>query len=114
MNLALFRAIDMLNDKNDLVSFEQFKRYRYHYFFSSTMHICIYILKAIFRSWPILTQESSIDDIHSLMYTILKKPELDYLTPDDFLPVLEDIVLNHPALQFLENNITFQERYSKS
>lgn len=48
------------------------------------------------------------------MYTILKKPELDYLTPDDFLPVLEDIVLNHPALQFLENNITFQERYSKS
>ncbi|KAL7322387.1 hypothetical protein PS15p_212008 [Mucor circinelloides] len=88
MNLALFRAIDMLNDKNDLVSFEQFK-----------------------RSWPILTQESSIDEIHSLMYTILKKPELDYLTPDDFLPVLEDIVLNHPALQFLENNITFQERY---
>lgn len=47
------------------------------------------------------------------MYFILKKPELDYLTPDDFLPVIEDIVLNHPALQFLENNITFQERYSK-
>lgn len=68
----------------------------------------------IFRSWPLLTQEASIDDIHSLMYTILKKPELEYLTPDDFLPVLEDIVLNHPALQFLENNITFQERYSKS
>lgn len=55
-----------------------------------------------------------MDDIHSLMFTILKKSELDYLTPDDFLPVLEDIVLNHPALQFLENNITFQERYSKS
>ncbi|CAO3615992.1 unnamed protein product [Mucor fragilis] len=88
MNLALFRAIDMLNDKNDQVTFAQFQ-----------------------RSWPLLTQEASIDDIHSLMYTILKKPELEYLTPDDFLPVLEDIVLNHPALQFLENNITFQERY---
>ncbi|KAL9553662.1 hypothetical protein MBANPS3_003195 [Mucor bainieri] len=88
MNLALFRAVDMLNDKNDQVTFAQFQ-----------------------RSWPLLTQEASIDDIHSLMYTILKKPELDYLTPDDFLPVLEDIVLNHPALQFLENNITFQERY---
>ncbi|GAN07199.1 protein phosphatase 2, regulatory subunit B'', alpha isoform X4 [Mucor ambiguus] len=88
MNLALFRAIDMLNDKNDQVTFAQFQ-----------------------RSWPLLTQEASVDDIHSLMYTILKKPELNYLTPDDFLPVLEDIVLNHPALQFLENNITFQERY---
>ncbi|KAI8640263.1 hypothetical protein BD408DRAFT_445275 [Parasitella parasitica] len=92
MSLALFRAIDMLNDQNDQVTFEQFE-----------------------RSWPILIQEhikkSSIDDIHSLMYFILKKPELDCLTPDDFLPVLEDIVLNHPALQFLEDNITFQERY---
>ncbi|KAK4511989.1 Serine/threonine protein kinase [Mucor velutinosus] len=88
MNLALFRAIDMLNDKNDQVTFAQFQ-----------------------RSWPLLTQDASMDDIHSLMFTILKKSELDYLTPDDFLPVLEDIVLNHPALQFLENNITFQERY---
>ncbi|KAF1796344.1 hypothetical protein FB192DRAFT_1406489 [Mucor lusitanicus] len=88
MNLALFRAIDMLNDKNDQVTCAQFQ-----------------------RSWPLVTQQASIDDIHSLMYTILKKPELNYLTPDDFLPVLEDIVLNHPALQFLENNITFQERY---
>lgn len=78
------------------------------------IHNTMHIKKVIFRSWPLVTQQASIDDIHSLMYTILKKPELNYLTPDDFLPVLEDIVLNHPALQFLENNITFQERYSRS
>jgi serine/threonine-protein phosphatase 2A regulatory subunit B'' len=46
------------------------------------------------------------------MYTIIKKPDTDNITPDDFLPILEDIVLHHPSLQFLENSMTFQERYS--
>lgn len=52
------------------------------------------------------------NDMDLLIYTILKKLDADTLTPDDFLPILEDIVLYHPSLQFLENNMAFQERYS--
>ncbi|KAG2233373.1 hypothetical protein INT48_000376 [Thamnidium elegans] len=62
-------------------------------------------------NWTFLTKDYDYNDTDSLIYYILKKPEFNCITPDDFLPVLEDIVLNHPALQFLENNITFQERY---
>lgn len=67
----------------------------------------------MYRNWDLLTKDYDYSDPDSLIYHILKKPEFNCITPDDFLPVLEDIVLNHPALQFLENNVTFQERYSK-
>jgi serine/threonine-protein phosphatase 2A regulatory subunit B'' len=60
-----------------------------------------------------LTQgEDHTNDIDLLIYAILKKPDADTITPNDFLPILEDIVLNHPSLQFLEDNMAFQERYS--
>ncbi|KAI9482740.1 MAG: hypothetical protein EXX96DRAFT_555457 [Benjaminiella poitrasii] len=88
MNLALFRATDTLNSQNDQVSLDQFK-----------------------KAWSILTRGIDISDIDTLIYSILKKSENDHVTPDDFLPVLEDIILNHPALRFLENNEAFQERY---
>ncbi|KAI7883383.1 uncharacterized protein EV154DRAFT_568064 [Mucor mucedo] len=84
MNLALFRAME----QNDVITLEQFK-----------------------ENWDLLTKDYDYSDPDSLIYHILKKPEFNCITPDDFLPVLEDIVLNHPALQFLENNVTFQERY---
>ncbi|KAI8886843.1 hypothetical protein K501DRAFT_158722, partial [Backusella circina FSU 941] len=84
MNLALFRAIDTC--QNDKISFIQFQ-----------------------KGWKKLTQ--GCHDFETFFYNILKKPEFSYITPDDFLPILEDVVLNHPALQFLEDNMTFQERY---
>ncbi|KAI9249596.1 hypothetical protein EDC94DRAFT_698236 [Helicostylum pulchrum] len=86
MNLALFRATQ--DQPNDCITLEQFE-----------------------DNWSFLTKDYDYNDTDSLIYYILKKPEFNCITPDDFLPVLEDIVLNHPALQFLENNITFQERY---
>ncbi|KAI7906199.1 uncharacterized protein BX663DRAFT_549296 [Cokeromyces recurvatus] len=88
MNLAFFRAIDALYSQNEQVTFEHFK-----------------------KSWSIFTREIDKNDIDTLIYYILKKPENDFIVSNDFLPILEDIILNHPALQFLENNIAFQERY---
>ncbi|KAI8087727.1 uncharacterized protein B0P05DRAFT_532044 [Gilbertella persicaria] len=50
-------------------------------------------------------------DDKSLYFNILKKTNSQWIVPGDFLPVLEDVVRNHPGLQFLVNNPMFQERY---
>lgn len=104
MNLALFRAME----QNDVITLERFKEYEK----KKLPHMCTMLI-FVYRNWDLLTKDYDYSDPDSLIYHILKKPEYNCITPDDFLPVLEDIVLNHPALQFLENNVTFQERYSK-
>ncbi|KAI8985251.1 hypothetical protein BDB01DRAFT_850292 [Pilobolus umbonatus] len=86
MNVAFFRVLYLLNGQLERLSFNQFK-----------------------DGWHLLTSDQWT--IESLIFKILKKQHCSYLTPDDFLPVLEDIVMNHPSLQFLEDNIPFQERY---
>ncbi|XP_057733808.1 probable serine/threonine protein phosphatase 2A regulatory subunit B''delta [Arachis stenosperma] len=48
------------------------------------------------------------------IYTLLKKPELDYLTHDDFNPVLYELLETHPGLEFLKNTPDFQERYAET
>ncbi|KAI9354001.1 hypothetical protein BD770DRAFT_429129 [Pilaira anomala] len=50
-------------------------------------------------------------DDTSLFFNVLKKSNCQWISPEDFLPVLEDVVLNHPGLKFLEDNPLFQERY---
>lgn len=82
-----------------------------------------------------MTRDSKLDE-ESLFFNILKKPDSEWISPDDFLPVLEgihdmkckkshtpilkvftlknaDVVSNHPGLMFLGDNAMFQERYSK-
>ncbi|KAI7864484.1 hypothetical protein BDF14DRAFT_1172183 [Spinellus fusiger] len=86
LNMAFFREIDALEDSNDCVSFAQF-----------------------IRGW--LTLSYGRHDDESLIFNILKRPGYNFLSPEDFLPVLEDIVLNHPGLQSLAENPMFQERY---
>lgn len=91
MNIAFFRAIDSIDttsSPNEQVTLEKLE-----------------------RGWSLLTKNYRNNEIDDLIYSILKKPGFDCITPDDFLPVLEDIVVNHPALQFLEDNVNFQERY---
>ncbi|CAO3589181.1 unnamed protein product [Absidia cylindrospora] len=67
------------------------------------------------HSWIMISKDRYDDE--SLFFSVLKKHDHDdvgeWLTPDDFLPVLQDVVLNHPGLQFLSDNTMFQERYSK-
>ncbi|KAF7805234.1 putative serine/threonine protein phosphatase 2A regulatory subunit B''delta isoform X1 [Senna tora] len=53
-------------------------------------------------------------DIATQIYTILKQPDLKYLTQDDFKPVLRELLATHPGLEFLQSTPEFQERYGLS
>ncbi|KAJ8659072.1 hypothetical protein O0I10_005110 [Lichtheimia ornata] len=86
MNIALFRRIDSLHQREERISFDHFV-----------------------SGWSQLSQDR-FDDV-SLFFNILRKPGCAWLLPEDFLPVLEDIVLHHPGLRFLADNPMFQERY---
>ncbi|KOM55681.1 hypothetical protein LR48_Vigan10g157300 [Vigna angularis] len=50
-------------------------------------------------------------DIATQIFTILKQPQLKYLTQDDFKPVLRELLATHPGLEFLQSTPEFQERY---
>lgn len=86
MNIALFRRIDSLHQRQERISFDHFV-----------------------SGWSQLSRDR-FDDV-SLFFNILRKPGCAWLLPEDFLPVLEDIVLHHPGLRFLADNPMFQERY---
>ncbi|SAM09085.1 hypothetical protein [Absidia glauca] len=64
------------------------------------------------HAWLSISKDRFDDE--SLYFSVLKKNSLvggDWLTPNDFLPVLQDVVMNHPGLQFLTDNTVFQEKY---
>ncbi|KAE9448002.1 hypothetical protein C3L33_20103, partial [Rhododendron williamsianum] len=48
------------------------------------------------------------------IFTILKQPDLKYLTQDDFKPVLRELLASHPGLEFLQSTPEFQERYAET
>ncbi|KAL6989054.1 hypothetical protein U1Q18_014807, partial [Sarracenia purpurea var. burkii] len=50
-------------------------------------------------------------DTATQIFTILKQPDLKYLTQDDFKPVLQELLATHPGLEFLQSTPEFQERY---
>ncbi|VFQ80325.1 unnamed protein product [Cuscuta campestris] len=72
----------------------------------------------------ILTRDAFIDywingsmltkDIATQIFTILKQPDLKYLTQVDFKPVLKEILATHPGLEFLQGTPEFQERYAET
>ncbi|KAF9201494.1 Serine/threonine-protein phosphatase 2A regulatory subunit B'' subunit alpha, partial [Haplosporangium sp. Z 27] len=84
MNRALFRKVDVAGIGG--VKFAEFE-----------------------RVWESLV-ETCPDEI-SMIFTILKQPNVNVLTPSDFEVVLQDLVLFHPGLEFLSGNVVFQERY---
>ncbi|KAI9078373.1 hypothetical protein K1719_039592 [Acacia pycnantha] len=53
-------------------------------------------------------------DMATQIYTILKQPDLKYLTQDDFKPVLRELLATHPGLEFLQSTPEFQERYAET
>ncbi|XP_022719040.1 serine/threonine protein phosphatase 2A regulatory subunit B''beta-like isoform X1 [Durio zibethinus] len=53
-------------------------------------------------------------DIATQIYTILKQPDLKYLTQDDFKPLLRELLATHPGLEFLQSTPEFQERYAET
>ncbi|KAI9009914.1 hypothetical protein CLU79DRAFT_774475 [Phycomyces nitens] len=86
LNVALFRRMCALEGTKDTLSFEQFV-----------------------RGWIMLSYDRYNDE--AIIFNILKRPGFTWLSPEDFIPVLEDIVYNHPGLQSLADNPMFQERY---
>ncbi|KAJ3690114.1 hypothetical protein LUZ61_019278 [Rhynchospora tenuis] len=53
-------------------------------------------------------------DAATQIFTILKKPNLDHLTKDDFKPILRELLATHPGLEFLQGTPEFQERYAET
>ncbi|KAG9445710.1 hypothetical protein H6P81_011838 [Aristolochia fimbriata] len=53
-------------------------------------------------------------DTPSLMFMILKQPNRNYLTQEDFKPVLRELLATHPGLEFLQSTPEFQERYAET
>ncbi|KAK6911325.1 EF-hand domain [Dillenia turbinata] len=53
-------------------------------------------------------------DMATQIYSILKQPNLKYLTQDDFKPVLRELLATHPGLEFLQSTPEFQERYAET
>ncbi len=56
--------------------------------------------------------EKSIDDT-ALVFYILADRSNEYITPDDLEVVLNDVVENHPGLEFLITMPLFQSKYGK-
>lgn len=46
------------------------------------------------------------------MFTVISKTDSDYLTNEDFKPVLRQLLDNHPGLNFLQATPEFQDRYA--
>ncbi|KAK4746724.1 hypothetical protein SAY87_025761 [Trapa incisa] len=53
-------------------------------------------------------------DTASQVFGILKQPDLNYLTQEDFKPVLRELLSSHPGLEFLQSTPEFQERYAET
>ncbi|XP_052185740.1 serine/threonine protein phosphatase 2A regulatory subunit B''beta isoform X1 [Diospyros lotus] len=53
-------------------------------------------------------------DVATQIFTILKKPDLKYLTQEDFKPLLRELLATHPGLEFLQSTPEFQERYAET
>ncbi|KAG0748937.1 hypothetical protein G6F57_006085 [Rhizopus arrhizus] len=47
----------------------------------------------------------------SLLFHIIKRSNSSFISPKDFLLILEAVVIHHPGLSFLDDNVMFQERY---
>eukprot|EP00594_Rhizosolenia_setigera_P014036 CAMPEP_0178962478 /NCGR_PEP_ID=MMETSP0789-20121207/14388_1 /TAXON_ID=3005 /ORGANISM="Rhizosolenia setigera, Strain CCMP 1694" /LENGTH=586 /DNA_ID=CAMNT_0020646635 /DNA_START=287 /DNA_END=2047 /DNA_ORIENTATION=+ len=45
-------------------------------------------------------------------FRLVKNPDRPYITKDDFLPYIEELLACHPGLEFLSNHAEFQEKYA--
>ncbi|XP_075502719.1 putative serine/threonine protein phosphatase 2A regulatory subunit B''delta [Primulina tabacum] len=84
---VLFRKID--NDRTGIVTRDAFVDY--------------------WINGNMLTNETATQ-----IFTILKQPDLKYLTQGDFKPLLRELLATHPGLEFLQSTPEFQERYAET
>ncbi|XP_020588881.1 probable serine/threonine protein phosphatase 2A regulatory subunit B''delta [Phalaenopsis equestris] len=72
----------------------------------------------------VVTRDSFVDywmkrntitmDIPTHIFNILKRPDRNYLSQEDFKPVLRELLASHPGLEFLQNTPEFQDRYAET
>ncbi|BBN11704.1 serine/threonine-protein phosphatase 2A regulatory subunit B'' [Marchantia polymorpha subsp. ruderalis] len=53
-------------------------------------------------------------DLVTRVFQVLKQPDKNYLTQDDFRPILRELLLTHHGLEFLHDTPEFQERYAET
>ncbi|KAJ1967169.1 Serine/threonine-protein phosphatase 2A regulatory subunit B'' subunit beta [Dispira parvispora] len=64
------------------------------------------------KHWSRLRTTS--EDEHALLFNLLREESRNYLEPEDFLPVVEDVIDNHPEIEFLEGQDIFRELYAET
>jgi hypothetical protein len=53
-------------------------------------------------------------DTATRIFTVLKQPDKNYLTQEDFRPILRELLATHRGLEFLHDTPEFQERYAET
>ena len=51
-------------------------------------------------------------DMNERFFRLLKQPNKDYITRDDFFPYIKELLCDHPGLEFLSNHAEFQDKYA--
>lgn len=53
-------------------------------------------------------------DLATKVFNLLKQTDKNFLTQDDFSPILKELLATHRGLEFLQNTLEFQERYAET
>ena len=56
--------------------------------------------------------EMSPYDMNERFFRLLKQPNVEYITRDDFFPYIKELLNDHPGLEFLSNHAEFQDKYA--
>ena len=51
-------------------------------------------------------------DMNERFFRLLKQPNKDYISRDDFFPYIQELLNDHPGLEFLSNHAEFQSKYA--
>ena len=51
-------------------------------------------------------------DMNERFFRLLKQPDKEYITRDDFFPYIKELLSDHPGLEFLSNHAEFQDKYA--
>ena len=58
------------------------------------------------------TTEMEEYDASERFFRLIKQPDAEYIVRDDFLPYIQELLKDHPGLEFLSNHAEFQEKYA--
>jgi hypothetical protein len=72
-------------------------------------HNVIWCRERFIEYW--VDQNMLIADTATRVFTVLKQPDKNYLTQEDFRPILRELLATHRGLEFLHDTPEFQERY---